>query len=162
LAKYVPSTSSTPLRSRRLYVLPALNWQEHEMSRTRYMESHEPHIEIIPMIDIMMFLLIFFMVTMLKMIDASGIKINVPQASTAAPLPKTSLTITVKKDGDLFFDGQPVSAASLTEKIKEQALGAKLEVLIAGDKEVSLENLLHVMDVARAAGVDDIGIAAKR
>jgi biopolymer transport protein ExbD len=114
------------------------------------------------MIDIMMFLLIFFMVTMLKMIDASGIKINVPQASTAAPLPKTSLTITVKKDGDLFFDGQPVSAASLTEKIKEQALGAKLEVLIAGDKEVSLENLLHVMDVARAAGVDDIGIAAKR
>ncbi|AMP02812.1 ExbD/TolR family protein [Collimonas pratensis] len=132
------------------------------MSRTRYMESHEPHIEIIPMIDIMMFLLIFFMVTMLKMIDASGIKINVPQASTAAPLPKTSLTITVKKDGDLFFDGQPVSAASLTEKIKTRAVGAKLEVLIAGDKEVSLENLLHVMDVARTAGVDDIGIAAKR
>jgi biopolymer transport protein ExbD len=34
-------------------------------------------------------------------------------------------------------------------------------VLVAGDKDVSLENLLHVMDVARAAGVEDIGIAAK-
>ena len=39
------------------------------MSRTRYMESHEPHIEIIPMIDIMMFLLVFFMLVMLKMIQ---------------------------------------------------------------------------------------------
>ncbi|HWW07315.1 biopolymer transporter ExbD [Collimonas sp.] len=132
------------------------------MSRSRYLAADEPHIEIIPMIDIMMFLLIFFMVTMLKMIDVSGIKINVPQASTAAPLPKMSLTVTVRKDGDLYVDGKPVSAEMLTQAIKERAAASKLEVLIAGDKEVSLENLLHVMDIARTAGVEDIGIAAKR
>lgn len=132
------------------------------MSRTRYVESHEPRIEIIPMIDIMMFLLIFFMVTMLKMIDASGIKINVPQASTAAPLPKVSLTVGVKKGGELFFEGQPITADTLTTKIRERAHDTKLDVLIAGDKDSSLQELLHVMDIARAAGVDDIGIAAKR
>lgn len=132
------------------------------MSRSRYLESDEPHIEIIPMIDIMMFLLIFFMVTMLKMIDVSGIKINVPQASSAAALPPMSLTVTVRKDGELYVDGKTISTEALTQTIKDRAVGAKLEVLIAGDKEVSLENLLHVMDIARTAGVDDIGIAAKR
>lgn len=131
------------------------------MSRTRYLEAREPRIEIVPMIDIMMFLLIFFMVTMLKMIDASGLKINVPQASTATPLPKTSLTIAVKKEGGLFFEGRPIAADALTQQLKARAQSAKLEVLIAGDKDVPLQELLRAMDVARAAGVEDLGIAAK-
>ena len=132
------------------------------MSRTRYLEVREPRIEIVPMIDIMMFLLIFFMVTMLKMIDTSGLKINVPQASTAAALPKATLTIAVKKEGGLYFEGQPIEADALTQKIKARAHDAKLEVLIAGDKDVPLQDLLRAMDVARAAGVEDLGIAAKR
>ncbi|PTB17529.1 biopolymer transporter ExbD [Trinickia symbiotica] len=132
------------------------------MSRTRYVESHEPRIEIVPMIDIMMFLLIFFMVTMLKMIDASGVKINVPHAASAAPLPKATLTITVKKDGSLFFEGKPVSADLATQTIRARAHDAKVDVLIAGDREVSLQDLLHVMDLAHAAGVDDVGVAAVR
>ncbi|ADJ64105.1 biopolymer transporter ExbD [Herbaspirillum seropedicae] len=131
------------------------------MSRTRYLQSDEPHIEIIPMIDIMMFLLIFFMVTMLKMIDVSGLKINVPQAASAATLPSKSLTIVVDKTGAMFFEGKPLEHDALVAQLKERAQTAKLEVLVAGDKEVSLENLLHVMDVARAAGIEDIGIAAK-
>ncbi|MDR6394009.1 ExbD/TolR family protein [Herbaspirillum seropedicae] len=131
------------------------------MSRTRYLQSDEPHIEIIPMIDIMMFLLIFFMVTMLKMIDVSGLKINVPQAASAATLPSKSLTIVVDKTGAMFFEGKSLEHDALVAQLKERAQTAKLEVLVAGDKDVSLENLLHVMDVARAAGVEDIGIAAK-
>lgn len=132
------------------------------MSRTRYMEAREPRIEIVPMIDIMMFLLIFFMVTMLKMIDASGVKINVPQAATAATLPKTTLVIAVAKDGDLFFEGQPVTTDVLTQALKARAETAKLQVLISGDKDVPLQGLLRAMDVARTAGVEDLGIAATR
>nr|WP_198980836.1 biopolymer transporter ExbD [Herbaspirillum sp. ASV7] len=132
------------------------------MSRTRYLQAEEPHIEIIPMIDIMMFLLIFFMVTMLKMIDVSGVKINVPQAASAATLPSKSLSIVVTREGEMIFEGKTVDRDTLVATLKERAQSAKLEVLVAGDKDVSLENLLHVMDVARAAGVEDIGIAAKR
>lgn len=132
------------------------------MSRTRYLQSDEPHIEIIPMIDIMMFLLIFFMVTMLKMIDVSGLKINVPQASSAAALPSKSLTVAVDKAGAMFVEGHAIDRDALLGLLRERAQSAKLDVLVAGDKDTSLENLLHVMDVARAAGVEDIGIAAKR
>ncbi len=132
------------------------------MSRTRYLQAEEAHIEIIPMIDIMMFLLIFFMVTMLKMIDVSGVKINVPQAASAATLPSKSLSIVVTREGEMIFEGKTVDRDALVATLKERAQSAKLEVLVAGDKDVSLENLLHVMDVARAAGVEDIGIAAKR
>ena len=129
------------------------SWDEPKKRKAR--------VEIIPMIDIMMFLLIFFMVTMLKMIDVSGLKINVPQAASAATLPSKSLTIVVDKTGGMFFEGKPVEHDALVDQLKERARTAKLEVLVAGDKDVSLENLLHVMDVARAAGVEDIGIAAK-
>ena len=114
------------------------------------------------MIDIMMFRLIFFMVTMLKMIDVSGVKINVPQAASAATLPSKSLNIVVTREGEMIFEGKTVDRDTLVATLKERAQSAKLEVLVAGDKDVSLENLLHVMDVARAAGVEDIGIAAKR
>ncbi|WP_252717160.1 ExbD/TolR family protein [Herbaspirillum sp. B65] len=100
------------------------------MSRTRYLQSDEPHIEIIPMIDIMMFLLIFFMVTMLKMIDVSGLKINVPQAASAATLPSKSLTIVVNKEGEMFFEGKPVQHDALVGELKERAQTAKLEVLV--------------------------------
>ena len=51
---------------------------------------------------------------------------------------------------------------ALVGLLRERAQSAKLDVLVAGDKDTSLENLLHVMDVARAAGVEDIGMAAKR
>ncbi|MDP9651566.1 ExbD/TolR family protein [Paraburkholderia caledonica] len=132
------------------------------MSRTRYLEAREPRIEIVPMIDIMMFLLIFFMVTMLKMIDMSGIKINVPQAATAVALPKATVTITVDKGGELYFEGQPVSAEALTQTLSARAAQAKLEVLVASERDVPLQSVLRAMDVARAAGVEDLGIAAKR
>ena len=51
--------------------------------------------------------------------------------------------------------------ATLTQQLKVRAQSAKLEVLIAGDKDVPLQELLRAMDVARAAGVEDLGIAAK-
>ena len=131
------------------------------MSRTRYFEAREPRIEIIPMIDIMMFLLIFFMVTMLKMVETNGITIAVPQASTATQLPTQSMTVSVRKDGTMFFDNHVVDAAALTQAMTERRHSAKLDVLVAGDKDVPLQVLLNVMDIARAAGVDDVSIAAK-
>jgi biopolymer transport protein ExbD len=131
------------------------------MSRTRYMESHEPRIEIIPMIDIMMFLLIFFMVTMLKMVATNGISINVPQASTSSALPPAELTVSVRKDGALFFNNHPTTPAALAQEMTERSRHAKLDVLIAGDADVSLQELLRVMDIARAAGIENVGIAAK-
>ncbi|MGN6084887.1 ExbD/TolR family protein [Trinickia sp.] len=131
------------------------------MSRTRYFEAREPRIEIIPMIDIMMFLLIFFMVTMLKMVETNGITIAVPQSTTATQLPTQSMTISVRKDGAMFFDNHVVDAAALTQAMSERRRSAKLDVLVAGDKDVPLQVLLNVMDIARAAGVDDVSIAAK-
>lgn len=131
------------------------------MSRTRYFEAREPRIEIIPMIDIMMFLLIFFMVTMLKMVETNGITIAVPQSTTSTQLPAQTMTVSVRKDGTMFFDNHVVDAAALTQAMSEHRHGAKLDVLVAGDKDVPLQVLLNVMDIARAAGVDDVSIAAK-
>jgi biopolymer transport protein ExbD len=131
------------------------------MSRTRYFEAREPRIEIIPMIDIMMFLLIFFMVTMLKMVETNGITIAVPQSTTSTQLPTQSMTVSVRKDGTMFFDNHAIDAAGLTQAMASRRSSAKLDVLVAGDKDVPLQVLLNVMDIARAAGVDDVSIAAK-
>jgi biopolymer transport protein ExbD len=127
-----------------------------------YFEVDKPRIEIIPMIDIMMFLLVFFIVITLRMIQGTGIQLDLPSSKTTQDLKPTQITVGVQKDGTMYVDGQPYSAEglkSLLEKAKSD--NEKLAVILAGDKELTYQNTLKVMDVARSAGIAQVGLAAK-
>ena len=127
-----------------------------------YFDVDKPRIEIIPMIDIMMFLLVFFIVITLRMIQGTGIQLDLPSSKTTQELKPTQITVGVQKDGAMFVDGQPYSAEglkSLLENAKKNS--EKLAVILAGDKELTYQNTLKVMDVARSAGISQVGLAAK-
>ena len=127
-----------------------------------YFEVDKPRIEIIPMIDIMMFLLVFFIVITLRMIQGTGIQLDLPSSKTTQELKPTQITVGVQKDGAMYVDGQPYSAdglKSLLETAKRD--NEKLAVILAGDKDLSYQNTLKVMDVARSAGIAQVGLAAK-
>ena len=126
-----------------------------------YFDVDKPRIEIIPMIDIMMFLLVFFMIIALKMITGMGIQLELPGSSTAQDLPPSKITIGVEKDGKMYIEGQVVDEHQLSVKLQEAKLTSKVEVVIAGDKGVSLQNVLKVMDVVRATGITSVGIATR-
>jgi len=125
-----------------------------------YFEVDKPRIEVIPMIDIMMFLLVFFIIITLRMISGTGIQLDLPSSQTTQELKPTQITIGVQKDGDMYVDAERFTADELTAKLRTAMQKNKIDVVIAGDKEVSLQILLDVMDIVRIVGITSVGIAA--
>ena len=127
----------------------------------RYFEQRKARIEIIPMIDIMFFLLVFFIMITLRMIPATGISSQLPQSSTAQSLPHPKLLIVLQADGQIQIQGQSVTLDALTSQLAAEPHPDKTVVTIAGAQSVSLQHLLAVMDACRKAGVTQISVAAK-
>jgi|LNFM01.1.fsa_nt_gb biopolymer transport protein ExbD len=132
-------------------------------SRTmRYFEADKPRIEVIPMIDIMMFLLVFFIMITIDTIAGSGIALDIPNSKTPQVLKDSQITIGVQKEGAMFVQGKPITPEALTERLKADKAKGNVDVVIAGDKEVPLQKLLDVMDLVRAEGINSVGIAASK
>ena len=129
-------------------------------SRNSYFEVERPRVEVIPMIDIMMFLLVFFVVLSVNMIAGTGVDMNLPGSKTTADIKEATITVGVKKDNQFIVDGETISGESLTAKLLELKENRKVAVIIAGDKDVELETLINVMDSVRGAGINSVGIAA--
>jgi biopolymer transport protein ExbD len=121
--------------------------------------EEKPRIEIIPMIDIMMFLLVFFMLVMLKMIQGTGLKLELPQSSTAARLSSVTVTVGVTKDGALHLDRDKVSPPQLIARLKDLEASKQVNVTIAGDKGTEYEKIIKTMDLVRSAGINAVALA---
>ncbi|GAB2898520.1 biopolymer transporter ExbD [Paraburkholderia jirisanensis] len=130
--------------------------------RSHYLGGEEKaRIEIIPMIDIMMFLLVFFMLATLKMIQGAGIKLDLPQSSTAEQLQQTiKVSIGVTKADQLYLDAKEITPEALTAHLQELVHESKkVDVAIAGDEGTSYKNIVKVMDLVRAAGISSVALA---
>lgn len=127
----------------------------------RYLEVRKGRIEIIPMIDIMLFLLVFFIMITLRMIPATGIASQLPQSSTAQDLPHPKIVVTLFADGAIETDGQKLTIDDLTAKLAAEPDREHAAVTIAGAGTATLQNLLAVMDACRKAGIVQVGLAAK-
>jgi biopolymer transport protein ExbD len=126
----------------------------------RYFEIRKARIEIVPMIDIMFFLLIFFVMITLRMIPASGIASQLPHSGTAAQMPHPDVVVTVEPDGRVLMDDRPVALDALTRQLADGD-ATKKAVTIAGAATASVQQLMAVIDACRAAGVTQIDLAAK-
>jgi biopolymer transport protein ExbD len=119
-------------------------------------------IEIIPMIDTIFFLLVFFMISTLSMSQFKGMHVNLPKAASGQQAPAESTAITIDKDGRLFLNQQSVDKAALGEALKQQlAENADMLVVINADDGVAHGQVVEVMDIARAANVAKMAIAVK-
>lgn len=127
----------------------------------RYFDTRKARIEIIPMIDIMLFLLVFFVMILLRMIPGSGIGSQLPRSHTAEQLPHPKVVVTLLANGTIEIGSDHISLDDLTAKLAAEADPAKTDVTIAGASAASLQNLLGVMDAVRRAGVTSVGIAAR-
>lgn len=130
--------------------------------RGHYFGAEEkPRIEIVPMIDVMMFLLVFFVLIMTQMIQDAGIKLELPQSSTANELDVVKINVGIDKAGTLYLEGRPTGRESLTETLRRSAKTAKVDVVISGDSMTSYQSIVDVMDLARAAGINAVGLATR-
>jgi biopolymer transport protein ExbD len=130
-------------------------------TRSHYFEADRPRVEVIPMIDIMMFLLVFFVVISLRMIAGTGVAMELPGSATTQEIQNASITIGVTKTGETVLDGKTVTQEELRTRLLALKEERKVEVVVAGDKDASLQTLLTVMDTVRGVGITTVGIAAK-
>ncbi|TRZ96739.1 MAG: biopolymer transporter ExbD [Rhodocyclaceae bacterium] len=121
-------------------------------------------IEIIPMIDVMMFLLVFFVLISINVIPAAGLKTRLPTSTTAQDNRDThNAIITVAKSGTLQLDGKEVPIAELSQQLRAlKQSKAQVNVIVKGDAEVELQRLVDVMDAVKGGGIEALSIAAKR
>ncbi|MEI7530821.1 MAG: biopolymer transporter ExbD [Betaproteobacteria bacterium] len=128
--------------------------------------SKKLRIELIPMVDVMMFLLVFFVLISINVISAMGLKTQLPVSSAAKDNKNLKrVVVTVPAEGDYQIDGKNVdSLASLTSGLQDRKASSAdgLSVVINGDQAASLQRLVDVMGVLKKLGIDAMTISAKK
>lgn len=119
-------------------------------------------IEIIPMIDIIFFLLVFFMISTLSMTINRGLPVNLPKAATAQKELRDSLNVTVTRDGEIFLNKEPITLQDLSPRVKSGLdKDPELLAIINADDQAFHGVIVEVMDAIRLAGVARLAIAVK-
>jgi biopolymer transport protein ExbD len=126
-------------------------------------EHSEARIEIIPLIDIMFFLLAAFMLVSLSMVNLKGVKVSLPTATTASPETQKNLVhVTVDKNGLVFLDGKPIGSHELATALNgAREKDPDLRVFIRGDREARHGDVLHILDLVRSAGVEKVAFETR-
>ena len=127
----------------------------------RYFETRKARIEIIPMIDIMLFLLVFFAMLTLRMIPTSGQVTKLPTSSTSAPIPSPKLLVEIKETGELLVEGKSTTPGQLTALLKSRD-GEKTAVTLSGHQAANLQQVMTAIDAIKAGGASQIALATKQ
>ncbi len=123
-----------------------------------YVSSPIPHkkarIEIIPLIDIMFFLLASFMMVSLSQVHMKGIKVNLPRGSSGETQSKREyISVSVDKNGTYFFDKDEVNEQELQARLmKVHQSSPEAKVFVRGDRDTAHLNVAHLLDYLRSAG----------
>lgn len=121
-------------------------------------------IEIIPLIDIIFFLLATFVMVSLSMVKQRGINVNLPTASTASsePLADQDVTLTIRPGGLLFWNKEPSTLPEIQARLaKHHTDFPDAKVSINGDADARLGDALALLDLARLSGVTKIQFQTK-
>ena len=122
-------------------------------------------IEIIPLIDIMFFLLASFMMVSLSQTHMKGIRVNLPAANAPPPppnQPKDYVSIRVTEGNLVYFDNAPVSDEQVLPRLYELRKGnAQLKVSLSTEQNALHGDVITVLDKVRSAGIDKIGYQIK-
>lgn len=120
-------------------------------------------IEIVPLIDIIFFLLATFVMVSLSMVKNHGIAVHVPSASTGeAQDRKDYASITVTEDGSLYFDKQLTSLEELPARLATlKSTTPDPKVFINGDERADFGRAIAVLDEVRKGGISKVAIETK-
>lgn len=129
----------------------------------RFNARKKARIEIIPMIDTMFFLLVFFMVATMSMTVMRGLPVNLPQGESGDNRKMAEQrSITVDADGGLYLDREPVRLEGLASILKEESHDdPEALVIINADESVSHGRVVEVMDTVKLSGVKRLAIATR-
>jgi biopolymer transport protein ExbD len=116
-------------------------------------------INVVPLVDIILVVLIIFMVTA-PMIMKPTINVNLPKAASGENSAPSQLAISITADGKLSLNGSPADEAAVRAKATEQvAKNLDIQAIISADKDVSHGRVVSIIDVVKSAGVKKFAIS---
>ena len=122
----------------------------------------KPEVVIIPMIDIMFFLLVFFIMSTLYMVNVKTVDVNLPKAQSAQTQLNVTYLVTVRKDGSLWLEDQPIDADTLVQQARmESQKNPRFAVVVRADGDMNYSGVMELLDRFRQAGITRFGLAAQ-
>ncbi len=125
-------------------------------------EKHKARVEMLPLIDIVFLLLVFFIYAMLSMVVHRGLPVNLPGAATAEPDQRDYVGITITADEAVYFNRELVEPDELPRRIRAvREEHPEMPVFISGDVRASFGLSVQVLDLLRQAGVSEVSFEAR-
>lgn len=122
-------------------------------------------INVTPLVDIMLVLLIIFMLTneeVSEKMKKPSIEVDLPKAASAQLKPSRPLSVVITKDGALFLNGAPATEPELKARVAEAIkLSPGIEAVVSADRRVSHGSVIHVIDAVRLLGVEHVAVNTK-
>ena len=133
------------------------------MNFSKHRTGKKPVFMIIPMIDIIFFLLVFFMMNSLQTVTQKALAVQLPQAQSASAPAQLPIIMTLDEEGHITIDNKPVSiqesATIMKQHMQENANAA---VVLQADKRTAHGQVVAVMDMLKTSGVKRLSIAAEQ
>jgi len=118
-------------------------------------------LNLVPLIDVIMFLLIFFISTT-SFVEEPGVQVDKPQAASARQLEKNSIIFAVTSDGKVAYGGQEIGLGGVRPTVKRLCAQEPLPVVIQADQNARSGILIRVIDEAKLGGAKDVSLATER
>ncbi len=135
------------------------------MNLRRHATPHHPGIQLAPLVDVLLLLLIFFLMTWNAARNENELDVKVPKASAAKEksAPIGDVVVNVKSDGNVVVNRRTLSGPELRELLKSLVeLDAEQAVVIRGDESGAYKNVVGVLNLCSEAGVTNVAFATAR
>ncbi|CVK21045.1 ExbD/TolR family protein [Sporomusa sphaeroides] len=125
--------------------------------------ERQPKLMIIPMIDIIFFLLVFFMMSTLYMVEQRTLPVSLPQASAAQADVAKNVAITIARDGAVYVEQEQIPPELFKARIQAQlARQADSAFVLRADKQAEYGRVVQVLDELKALGVKKVAVATEQ
>ena len=119
------------------------------------------HIDVVPMVDCMLVLVIFLVVSSV-FIEDPGIEVDKPNVSGTGGITQNALLVAISADDRIFFDGQEIRLEQVATVLQQAALGQEAPVIVRADKSASHGMFANVYAAAKTAGIAKVLFATTR
>ena len=126
------------------------------------LEQHHGHgIDLAPMLDFVLNLLIFFIITSV-VVKQTGVEVEKPQSSTSQNLPAEVIELGITADGQVMYDHGNIGVDGVRATVEAMLSSQERPVVVVADRSVPTELLVRVMDEAKLAGAKTLNIATSQ
>ena len=124
------------------------------MQFSQGMESSRARIELIPLLDVLFLLLIFFFYSIFHLVDQKGLPVDLVEISSAKSQDRAEILLVINTKGEIFLESERITLAEIQQRFK--SLKEEDDVLIRADHQAPVGQALKILDYARVAGLKNI------